>query len=143
MARQFGTYSPVVQLGLTWEESITLADEDGTPLDLTGYDAIAQLRPDRAPKRTNAVLPPPVLQLTTAGYFAEAPSWTVVEAFSIPTPTNGNIIQQVRLEDLWVVSPNNAKTRLYWSIILVNKTTGYAIPAVEGRCTFLPARTTA
>ena len=29
MARTFGTYSPVVPLGTTWEESLVLEDADG------------------------------------------------------------------------------------------------------------------
>lgn len=43
MARTFGTYSPVVPLGTTWEESLVLEDADGMPIDITGYDVRAQL----------------------------------------------------------------------------------------------------
>lgn len=143
MARQFGSYSPIVPLGVTWEESIELADENGDAIDITGYAVRAQLReaiPEVDPD-TGAALAVPVLELTTASYYATAPTWPVFEAFTVPTPTNGTILLTVEAGDTWTGSPDNAKRKLVWDIRLVNPSTGYAIPVVLGKVTFTPART--
>lgn len=143
MARQFGDYSPVVPLGVTWEESITFQDEAGTAIDLTGYAVRAQLRediPDVDPDTGDAI-EDPVLEITTASYYGTAPAWPVLEAFSVPDPTTGTIELSVAAADTWTASPDNAKRKLYWDVRLVNPNTGYAVPVVQGKVAFLPART--
>lgn len=142
MARQFGSYSPAVPLGLTWEETIVLEDAGGTPIDLTGYAVRAQLR-EAVPviDETGQPLDVPVIELTTAGYYATMPAWPVVEGFSVPTPTNGTLLLAVPAPDTWVASADNAKRKLVWDVRLVNPDTGYAIPVVQGKVTLLPAVT--
>lgn len=141
MARTFGQYSPAVPLGVTWEESILIEDEDCTPVDLTGYSVYAQLR-DTAPvtnPQTGAATTAPVIELTSAGYYATPPAWPIFTALSIPTPANGTVMVKLDVDDLWMASPSNAKRKLAWSIVLVNVDTGYAIPVVQGKVTLLPA----
>jgi hypothetical protein len=143
MARQFGSYSPAVPLGLTWEETLVLTDDAGTAIDLTGYAVRAQLR-DEVPvvdDVSGEPLTDPVMELTSAGYYATAPAWPVVEGFSIPTPADGTMLLAVPADDTWTLSPDNAKRKLVWDVRLVNPDTGYAIPVVQGKVTLLPART--
>lgn len=144
MAREFGRYSPAVPLGVTWEEEIELENEDGSPIDLTGYDIRAQFYTD-VPVRVasgGAPMVNPIAEITSAAYYDVAPAWTVLPVALIQTPASDGVIQfKVSVADLWKFAPTNAKARYYWSIILVNKQTEYAIPIVQGRVTFLPART--
>lgn len=140
MARTFGSYSPAVPLGLTWEESIALDDEDGNPIDLTGYDVVAELYaepPVRDPDDGLATVAP-VLQITTVGYHSVAPAWDVSEGASIPTPANGTIVLSVDVDDVWLLSPTNASRKLRWGVILVNTATGYRIPVVTGKVSVTP-----
>ena len=141
MARQFGNYSPAVPLGVTWEESLVLEDEAGTPIDLTGYDVRAQLRLAVPAVAAGVADTDPVLELTTAGYYGTPPAWPVVQGFTVPEPTNGTIVLTVPASDTWTISPTNAKRKLVWDMRLVNKATGYAIPVVQGAVSALPART--
>lgn len=141
MARQFGSYSPAVPLGVTWEESLTLQDETGAPIDLTGYAVRAQLSKAVPALAAGVATPAPVFELTTPGYYDVAPAWPVIEGFSIPDPTNGTILLAVSAADTWLASPSNAKAKYVWDIRLVNSETGYAIPVVSGGVAFLPART--
>ncbi len=140
MARTFGTYSPVVPLGTTWEESLVLEDADGTPINITGYSVRAQLH-EKLPVRAGggAPNPEPLFELTTPGFYGAPPAWPVIEAFTVPLGTDGAI--NLRVDDTWVASPANAKRKLQWDIRLVNKATGYVIPVVSGAVSFLPART--
>lgn len=141
MARTFGEYSPAVPLGVTWEESILIEDEDCNPIDLAGYSVYAQLR-DTVPVTdpvSGAATVAPVLELTSAGYYGAPPPWPAFEALSIPNPTDGTVIVKLDVDDLWKASPSNAKRKLVWSIVLVNVDTGYAIPVVQGKVTLLPA----
>lgn len=136
MARTFGTYNPAVPLGVTWEETLQLTDAADDPIDLTGYGAQAQLR-DELPVVDDGDAPPPVLELTTLGYY-DAPAGYVVEAITIPSPTDGRILIRVSVADLVLASPTNAKRKLRWELRLVNDD-GYAIPVVGGKVVFLPA----
>ena len=141
MARTFGSYSPSVPLGLTWEESIALDDENGDAVDLTGYDVVVEIyaaQPVRDPD-TGLATVEPVLQITTADYHAEAPDWDVSEGASIPTPANGTILLAVEPADVWLLSPTNEKTKLFWAIILVNPDTDYRIPVVSGMVSVTPS----
>lgn len=140
MARQFGSYSPTVPLGLTWDESIALDDENGDAIDLTGYDVVAELYAE-APVRdpdTGLATVEPVLQITTAGYHTVAPAWEVSEGATIPAPTNGTIVLSVSVDDVWLLSPTNVRVTLYWAVVLVDQLTDYRIPVVTGRVIVLP-----
>lgn len=143
MAREFGEYSPAVPLGTTWEESVTLEDENGAAIDISDYDVRAQLRvvPVRRDADTGLAAANPQLELTTAGYYPTPPAWPVFEALSVPSPANGTILLKLDVADLWTASPTNEKRRLFWSILLVNKMTDYTIPVVQGNVVFLPAVT--
>lgn len=140
MARQFGSYSPVVPLGLTWEESLSLEDETGVPVDLTGYSVRAQLRADvpAVDPVTGVAGTEPLMEITTAGYYSATPAWPVVEGFSIPSPTSGTILLAVPAASTLICSPNNTKQKLVWDVRLVNKSTSYAIPVVTGKVLLLP-----
>lgn len=141
MARQFGKYSPKIPLGVTWEEPLTLEDEDEVPIDLTGYDAVIELytaAPVRDPD-TGLATVAPLLQITTVDYHAVAPDWPVSEGITIPTPTNGTILVSVEPSDVWLLSETNTRVRLYWAVLLVIKATGYCLPVVSGRPTAVPS----
>lgn len=137
MARTFGSYSPAVPLGVTWEETLQLTDADGNAVDLTGYGAQAQLRTE-LPVVADDEVPAPVFELTTADFNATPPAWPVVEGITIPAPQDGRILIRVDVDDLAMASPTNAKRKLLWELRLVNDD-GYAIPVVNGKVVFLPA----
>lgn len=147
MARRFGSYSPVVPLGLTWEEFLTLYEDDGvTPVNLTGYDVRAQFWPASVKNPVLAAGVPtsnPVFELTTADSYGTPPAWPVLEAYTFheDDPLTGGIDQLVDKDDLWLASPTNVKVKLFFSMVLWNPDTNYAIPVVEGYGTFLAART--
>lgn len=137
MARQFGNYSPKVPLGTTWEESLVLEDFNGDPIDLTGYDVVAQLHlvfPARDPS-TGALLDEPLLEITTPGFHVTPPDYSV-EGFSVPTPADGTILLSLAPDVVWSLSPSNSKQKLFWSVLLVNDV-GYTIPVVTGKVTML------
>lgn len=139
MARQFGDYSPEVPLGVTWEEPLWMSDERGQPVDLTGLHVRAQLR---AELPIGASPADPILEITTAGYYDTAPAWPVFEAFTVPEPEAGQILLSFDPADFAaLVSPTNAKVKLRWEIVLVNKDTGVIVPVVAGKVVFLPAVT--
>lgn len=142
MARQFGSYSPVVPLGVTWEETIVLENEDGVPVDLTGYAVRAQLyveAPERDPV-TGVAIVAPVMEITTADYYATPPAWPVVVGWTVDDPTDGMLKLRIDVADLWTLSPNNEKAKLRWSVLLVDDA-GYAIPTVQGAVVLLRAGT--
>lgn len=133
MARTFGEYSPVVPLGTTWEESLVLADEDGVPLDLTGYEARAQLRTRKdAPGA-------PVFELSSEG--AEP------TMFVQPDAVVGLLTILVPRTQVSTLSPTNTKRKLVWDIELYIPGVGgeddYVIPCVEGKVILLPRATRA
>lgn len=140
MARTFGSYSPVVPLGTTWEETLALEDADGMPIDITGYDVRAQLYSMQPTRVAGEPDPVPVLELATPGFYAVPPAWPVFEGFQIPTGTDGLVLLRLNAADTWVASPDNAKRKLLWDVRLVDAS-GYTIPVVTGAVVFLPART--
>ncbi len=142
MARAFEVYGPVVPLGATWEEEIQLTDANEDPIDLTGYDVRSQLRVAVPVVAEGAATTAPILELTTADFYDTDPDWPVVAGWSIPSPTNGTMLLAVAPGDFTdVVSPVNAKVKLFWDVRLVNKVTGYTIPVVTGKAVFLPRTT--
>jgi len=143
MARTPGSYSPAVPLGVTWEETIILEDEDGVAIDLTGYDVRCQLRAaiSLRDEDTEIGVDDPLFELTTPDWYVSPPDWPVFEAWSIPAPANGTLLLSVDTADLWTASPTNEKVKLYWSILLVNPATLYALPVVIGKPSFLPQGT--
>lgn len=145
MARTPGSYNPIVPLGVTWDEQLQLFQDDGvTPVDISGYSVIAQFGVEKNPlidPITKKRITDPVFELTTANWYTVDPAWPVIESWTVPTPANGTIISHVGLVDLWNASPNNAKRKLYMSILLVNPSTLVSIDVVEGAAIFLPAKT--
>lgn len=143
MARAFGSYSPAVPLGTTWEESIALEDENGDAINIADYDVRAQLREELALRDadTGNAAADAVLELTTPGHYATPPAWPVFEALSVPSPANGTILLKLDVDDLWTASPTNERRKLFWSIVLVNPDTGYVIPVLKGKVSFLVATT--
>jgi hypothetical protein len=116
MARTFGSYSPVVPVATTWEETIEFADENDAPVDLTGFVVEAQLR--ATPTGAS------VLNLTTAGGH-----WTM------PDPTNGTILLKVTPEVIAaLLSANQIRRDLLWAVVLRDPTdSNLRLPLVKGR----------
>lgn len=141
MARQFGPYSPVVPLGVTWEEAFAYLDAHDQPIDLTDFHVRAQFYALQPVRVAGDPDPDPVFEITTPGYYQTAPEWPLLEAFSVPVGTDGRIELTVDAPDLWLAAPRNEKTKLRWSMTLVQDGTGYTVPFVAGSITFLPART--
>lgn len=143
MAREFDPYNPAVPLGVTWEETISLDDENGEAIDLTGYEVRAQFYVNAPTRNVGTGLPvvPPVAEIVSAGAYPHPPVWPTIIGATIPDPTNGTILIKVGVADLWQFAPDNARQRYVWSLVLVNPQTGYAIPVVSGRAAFTPAVT--
>lgn len=144
MAREFGRYSPNVSMAINWEETFQLFEDEAetTPLNITGFDVRAQIRTTKNPVLVSDVAPNPLLELTTAGYYASPPGWPVVEAFDVVDEANGIItLNALKASIRQYVSPTNAKKVLFWQVLLVNKDTGEDAPVVAGRPKFNPAIT--
>lgn len=138
MSREFGLFSPSVELFTTWEEDLQLTDDAG-PVDITGLHIVAQLRLEVP---TVLPAPDPVLELTTPGYHTVPPAtYDSLEAFSIVSALDGHF-HLTALPDEYseIVSPTNAKTKLRWDIKLV-ASSGHSLPVVRGKVTFKPATT--
>lgn len=144
MAREFGKYSPCVSLAINWEETFQLFEDEAetTPLDITGFAVRAQIRPTKDPIIVGGVVPDPLLEITTAGYYSPAPDWPVIEAFTVTDAPNGIINLAAAKGDVRTnLSPTNIKQVLFWQVLLVNKDTGEDAPVVIGRPKFNPAIT--
>jgi len=143
MAREFAEYSPEVPLNTTWEEQMLFLQENGEPVDLSGYTiAHAQLRLEKlvVTDATNGVpTTQPILELTTEDAYPSPPAWPVAEAITLGG-TAGTIDTKVNVADLRLASPTNAKVKPYWQLVLVGED-DYRIPIVEGRPTLLPGVT--
>jgi hypothetical protein len=140
MANTFGSYSPIVPLGTNWQESISLVDANGAPIDLTGLKVHAQLRALVPVAAAFVPTTVPILELTTPSFYTVLPSWPVRASFSIGTPTLGVITLNCAPDYSAIVSPLNAKVKLYWEIRLV-AADGTVQPVVSGKVVFLPAVT--
>lgn len=143
MGRLFDDLSPDIQLGVTWEEPLAVQDAAGTAVDISGYAMRCQFHeelPERDPD-TGLALVDPVFELTSAGFYGTAPDWPVYAGLSSLSPEDGHIDIVVPPSELWQLSTDNAKRKLYWSLILVVVATGYTIPVVSGKATLLPATT--
>lgn len=141
MARQFGSYSPAVPLGVTWEEKFTYQDGTGTAIDITGYAVRAQLFAEVPGRAADDPDPDPVCEITTAGFYgATPPAWPVFEGFTVPAGTDGVINMRIDVDDLWRLSPDNTKRKLRWSVVLVG-VADYTLPVVQGVVVLLQART--
>lgn len=142
MAREFGTYSPRVPLGVTWEELLELVDVNGDPIDLTGYGLRAQFYEEQ-PERDDATgiaTVAPIAEITSAGIYVTPPAWPVFATATLPTPTEGKMLWAVPVVDLWTFSPDNTRRIYFWALKLV-KPDGYAIPIVQGKASFSPVNT--
>lgn len=143
MARQFGNYSPSWPLGTTIEEVLLFQDEDGTPVDLTGFDLRMQVReaiPVRDPD-TGQGEDDPVLELVSEAY-STPPAWPVLVAITTgnPDPDDGVIAIKIDPDDTWTLSPDNGKRKLVYDIEIVTDD-GDVLPLVQGKITTLPRRT--
>jgi hypothetical protein len=140
MGRLSGDWSPDIELGVTWEDTVQLLGENEDPVDITGYSAVLEFyadRPVRDPD-TGLATVEPVLQLTTASFHGTAPDWPSAEALSIDTGTDGMVTIRADVADLWNLSPENEKTKLYMALVLIGDD-DYRIPATNGRAAIMPA----
>ena len=128
MSRTPASYSMKVVRGSTWEDEITYTDEDGAPIDLTGYEARMQVR-------------------TLAGQWGTSTDSMLLELTTengllvIDTPDGGTVPNRVRIvvppaghADL---NPDNARSVRYaYSLELfvpaVGETPEYVVPLVAG-----------
>jgi hypothetical protein len=142
MASEFAEYSPEVPMGVTWEEQMLFLDEDGNPVDLTGYTkAHEQLRTEKFPvlDADGNATTAPVLEITTVDAYSPAPSWPVAEGFTLGGAA-GTITKKVNVADLRRASPTNAKLKTYAELVLIGAD-DYRIPIVKGCPILLPAVT--
>lgn len=151
MARTFGSYSPQIPLGTTWEETFRFVDEDGLPVSLVGCNIRAQIR-DREVVRdavTGLGDSNPLIELVnTLSLYPVLPSWPVKAAFaaglnpSTPDPSDGYIRQRVEAADTWLLSPTNRRKLLLWDIEIIDTADNDAvIPLITGRPLATPRRT--
>lgn len=145
MARQYGSYSPAIPLGITWVELLILEDDDGNLVDISDFELRCQFYDD-LPTRDTATgfaTTDPVFEIISSGAdYSTAPVWPVYEAITLPgTGTDGEILIELDVDDLWTASPSNAKRRLRWELQLWDPVTDETLPVVQGKCTFLPATT--
>ena len=128
MARTFAVPpASVVPLGTTWEESWQLLqEEDGPPVDLTGYEARMQVR--------DPVTRELVLELSTDN-----------GRLSI-VPADGEVNLTVAAADTWIASPLNARRRCRWDCELYqpaqDERPEYVIPLFSGLVVFMARETT-
>lgn len=142
MASEFAEYSPEVPLGVTWEEQMLFTDEDGEPVDLSGYTrAHAQLRIEKYVVTDDDGVPTtdPILEITTAGAYPVPPDWPVAAGFTLGGIA-GTIVQKVDVVDLRKSSPTNAKRKPYWELVLIGAD-DYRIPILKGVVVLSPAGT--
>ncbi len=139
MASEFAEYSPEVPLGVTWEESMLFLDEDGNPVDLSGYTkAHAQLRLEKYTLLDEDGVPTtdPILEVTTPDAYDPAPEWPVSEGFTLGGIA-GTITEKVDVADLRRASPTNAKVKAYWELVLIGAA-DRRIPILAGVVTLNP-----
>jgi hypothetical protein len=68
-----GKYNFIIQQGDTWQETLTLFDEENSPIDLTSYSAVLNIK--SAKSGTS------ILSCSTTGSY-----------LTIPSPSNGQIL---------------------------------------------------
>lgn len=117
-----------IPLGTTWEEQWQLTDDDGVPIDLTGYHFRMMVR-DR---QTGELL----LTITDVGAL---PTATI-------TAADGQIDIRVEAEVVQDISPTGRKRSTRWDAELYLPATQpdespYVIPVVAGSAVFLSRQT--
>ncbi|RIA19060.1 hypothetical protein DFO63_4179 [Stenotrophomonas sp. AG209] len=127
MSRTPASFSLTVVRGATWEDDFTYTNPDGSPFDLTGYQARMQVR-------------------TLAGQFGLTQADTLVLELStaagslvIAEPENGVVAITVPAADTEALNPANArKVKLCYSLELFKPAGAdpeYVIPLVAGKVT--------
>ncbi len=119
-----GTANLVVRRGATWKTMFTYKTKDGVAIDLTGYQARAQVRerPDSPGD--------PILELLSTG---GSPRITI-------TPADGKVVINVSSADTPLLSPQNVQRELVYDIELYDDSVSpvYVIAFVRGALTVLP-----
>lgn len=129
MSRTPASYSIVVVRGSTWEDEFTYTDDQGTPIDLTGYEARMQVRTmaTQYGTSTTGVL----LELLTNG-----PDPLLVW----DTAAEGRLRILARPDQHAVLNPGNARQAKYAYAIELFRPEGageYVLPLVAGGITVL------
>lgn len=124
MSRTPASYSIVVVRGSTWEDEFTYTDDQGTPIDLTGYEARMQVRTlaTRYGTSTTGVM----LELSTTG----ADPLLVWD-----TAATGRLRIVARPDQHDALNAGNARKAKYAYAIELYKPDGtgeYVLPLVEG-----------
>lgn len=131
MSRTPASHSFQVVRGATWEDALDYEDENGAPVDLTGYEARMQVR-------------------TLEGQYGVSTAETLLmELLSngdaprlfIETPEGGTVPSRIRIAvaaaDVALLNPDNArKTKAAYSIELFTPAGAnpeYVIPLVQGK----------
>lgn len=130
MSRTAATLSVAVVRGSTWEDFVDYTNDDGTPIDLTGYSARLQVR-DVDDAYTLGIAP--ILECLSTGVEPE---------LSIVIPPGGTVPSRLKvtvkdLARVRLLNPDNErKVRRAWGIELF-KPAGvdpeYVVPFVQGK----------
>lgn len=113
-----------VQRGSTWEDEFTYTDDDGTPIDLTGYEARMQVRTLATRYGTS-----------TAGLMLELFTTGVEPLLVWDTAATGRLRIIARPDQHAVLNPANARKAKYAYAIELFKPDGageYVLPLVTG-----------
>lgn len=105
-----GTYNILVEQGSTFSQKVTVK-EDGSPRDLTGYSARAQMRPTR----TSSTL-------------------TATFTCTISTPSNGEILMELSP----AVTSEIADGRYYYDLEIYTNGDGIVTRLLQGEVTVSP-----
>lgn len=115
--------------GSTWEDDFTYLQEDGSPVDLTGYEARLQVRPIEARAGTTAA-ETLLMELSTTG---------ATPALTWDTAAAGRLTLRVEAADTIALNPDNErKVRLWYAIeVYIPGSPEYVVPLAEGTLTVL------
>ncbi|HEY1034004.1 MAG TPA: hypothetical protein VGE09_03370 [Pseudoxanthomonas sp.] len=127
MSRTPASYAMTVQRGSTWEDEFTYTDDDGTPIDLTGYEARMQVRTLATQYGTS-----------TDGLMLELSTTGTDPLLVWDTAVTGRLRIVARPDQHAALNAGNARKAKYAYAIELFKPDGtgeYVLPLVTGRVT--------
>lgn len=127
MSRTPASYAMTVQRGATWEDEFTYTDDDGLPIDLTGYEARMQVRTLATRYGTS-----------TTGLMLELSTTGTDPLLVWDTAATGRLRIVARPDQHAALNASNAKKAKYAYAIELHKPDGtgeYVLPLVEGALT--------
>jgi len=124
VSRTPASYAMTVQRGSTWEDEFTYTDDDGTPINLTGYEARMQVRTLATRYGTS-----------TTGLMLELFTTGAEPLLVFDTAATGRLRIIARPDQHAVLNPTNARKAKYAYAIELFKPDGdgeYVLPLVTG-----------